>query len=194
MQTVLGPIVTADEVCVAVEDTLKAWLPAMFAAMGVADQLEAPKSWRQVPTVEALREAAMPSAGTATPGWSTEPERDEDGNLQITWRVNVLFFVRGDDYEQTQRHTRLYAAAASTVLMQQHTLLGFATATDVVSETYEPINDGARTLGGALIEVDVTVSDARNDVAAQDGLPPAPLPDLAVADSVTVTVVQPVTT
>lgn len=194
MNTVLGPIVTADEVCLAVENTLRAWLPPMFDAMGVTDELEAPKTWRQVPTVDALKEAAMPAAGTATPGWSGEPERDEDGNLQITWRVNVLFFVRGNDYEQTQRHTRLYAAAASTVLMQQHTLLGFATATDVVGETYEPINDGARTLGAALIEVDVTVSDARNDLMAPDGQPPVPLPEQTVADEVTVTVVQPVTT
>src|SRR4051812_20164656 len=155
MQTSIGPIVTADEACAAVENTLRAWLPVAFTAMGIADEVKEPATYRQVPTADALRSAAFPAVGISSPGWTDPPERDEDGNMRITWRVNVLAFVRGDDYEATQRNTRNYAAAIATILDQQKTLLGFAAGTEVVGETYEPIRDGARTIGGALVEVNV---------------------------------------
>lgn len=185
MQTLLGPIVTADEVCVAVEATLRAWLPAMLTAMGVADDLEAPKGYRQTPTVEALQKAEdqLPAIGISSPGLADEPIRDEDGNLRLVWRVFVVAYVRGEDYEQTQRNTRNYAAAIATILLQQSTLFDFASDTMLVSEGYEPIDIGARTLGGAIVEVNVAVDEARNDLGAPIGAPPDPLPaTVAVAE------------
>lgn len=184
MDTALGPVVTADEVCQAVQATLEAWMPTALAAFAAAldePELDAPHDYEQVPTVDALTSADLPSVGILTPGLAAPPVRDEDGNLQCTWRVNVVAFIRGDDYAVTQHNTRLYAAAIATILTQQHTLLGFAAGTRLVAEDYEPITAGARTLGGALVSVDVTVDDARNDLAVLDGPPPI-TPDTVVAE------------
>lgn len=191
MDTALGPILTAGETCVAVENTLRVWLPVALTAMGVGDDdnMSAPKTYRQVPTLDALREAAFPTIGITSPGFAAPPERDEDGNLRIVWRIFVGAYLRGDDYEQTQANTRNYAAAISTVLVQQATLLGFASGTTLVSEDYEPIDDGARTLGGAVIEVLVAVDDARNDLAAPDGPPPDDLTGPTLVDTVAVDVI-----
>lgn len=188
MLTALGPIVTADEVCLAVEATLRAWLPVAIDAMGVADDFDTPHTYRQVPSTAALHEADLPAAGISSPGWATAPVRDEDGNLRAVWRVNVVFYLRGEDYEATQRNTRNMAAAAATILAQQKTLMGFAHATAVVGENYGPLVTESRTLGEAIIEVDVTVDDARNDLAAPDGPPPTPLPGSPATVAVTVDV------
>lgn len=174
MDTALGPILTADETCVAVENTLRAWLPVMLDAMGVRDDdnMSPPKNYEQVPTLDALHDAAFPSVGITSPGFAGPPERDEAGNLRIVWRIFIGAYLRGGTYKETQTNTRNYAAAISTVLIQQATLLGFASGTSLVSEDYEPIDTGARTLGGAVIEVLVSVDDARNDLSAPDGQPP----------------------
>jgi hypothetical protein len=77
----------------------------MLEAMGVADEIDPPRHYTQVPSVDAAGQetADLPAVGILSSGWSDAPERDEDGNLQITWRVNVVAFIRGDDYATTQR-------------------------------------------------------------------------------------------
>jgi hypothetical protein len=180
MDTPIGRIVTADEVCDAVSSTLQAWLPVVLPLLD--DELEQPNDYQQVPDQEAIETAALPTVGIFTPGLSEEPVRDSDGDLDLTWRVTVVAFVRGDDYSQTQHRTRLFAAAISTVLIQQKTLLGFADSTRLVSEEYEPVTTGARTIGGAIVEVDVKVCGARNDLGAPDQVPPDDLSTHVVTD------------
>lgn len=193
MDTTLGPVVTADEVCAAVEATLRAWMPTAIEALGISDSVDPPHDYKQLPTAEALRSADLPACGISSPGFADAPIRDEDGNLLITWRVVVVAYMRGADYAETQSLTRTYAAAIRTILVQQKTLLGFANGTELISEGYEPVNDGARTLGGAILEIDVQISDAVNDMAAADGLPPVPLPAPVVADEIDITVARSVT-
>lgn len=160
-------IVTADDLCRAAQQVLTQQLPGLLTELGLtgddvprADRYEEPKTWAQVPTLEALQAASTPAAAITSTGTVGEPRRSSLG-YDATWRIRVGIFDRGHDYDNTAARARTWAALVRAVLVLNPTLGGVATSTRWVGETYRqfPQVGAARTLGGCAVDVDVT---ARN--------------------------------
>ena len=157
METPDGPIVTADEVCRDVEACLRKHLPELAAAA----ELQAVKQWQQVPTEEALSNADVPGIAITIPGLTDAPTRDIKG-VKAVWRVAVAAYDRGEDYADTTRRTRTWAALIRAVLVR-HLAADSALVHEVawVGEEYALAPAAAaRTLGGGAVAVDVTVREA----------------------------------
>jgi hypothetical protein len=151
MDTLLGPLVTADEACAAVEASLRAALPAAAADLG----LTAIQEWQQVPTDDALTSAAVPAVAISSPGDAREPRRTAAG-YEIPYRVSVAIFDRGENHGDTQRRIRIWAALLTAALAQNQTLGGFAKRLTVIEQRIaDPGRGAARTLGGCSVSVDI---------------------------------------
>lgn len=163
-------LVTADDVCVALETTLETHMPRVLEAMGW-DNLSAVTSWSQVPTADALSSANLPAGTIESPGLTGPPVRNGEGGWDATWRVAAGIFDRGDDYDETAATVRRWAAAIRTAAMADVTLGGLAEQLVWVGEDYarRPERNQARTLGGCAVAFDVTVHNV-----VELPLPPAP--------------------
>lgn len=182
----IGHVTTADEVCGAAEDTLRAWLPQMLAA--IAEQqgippanLRTPRSWEQLPAPPTLRDLPtdqLPGLFVSSPGLAAAPTIDGDGDYSALWTVSVFVADRGASFRETQQLVRAHAAAVRTVLTQQPTLGGRVNGTSWVGEDYARLGEpGARTIGACVVDVAVRVSRSHNIYAVPAGLPPADLGD-----------------
>lgn len=160
------PLLTADDLCVAAETVLKEHLPPLAAARG----LEPVRTWKQLPTPEALTAANLPGIAVTSPGLTKPPTRRASG-WDATWRVVVGGFVRGRDHDATAARVRDWAAVIRQVIVQHPTLGGVATGVDWVGEEYaeRPERSSARTLGGCAVAFDVT---ARNVIDTEVYVPP----------------------
>jgi hypothetical protein len=149
-------VVTAHDVCTAIEALLTDHLPGWAAAAGLA----AVRRWDQLPTPEALSAAATPAGAITSPGLTAPPTRRR-GAYEATWRIAVAVYDRGSDHTDTQRRARTWAALVRTVLIGHPHLGGLARDLQWVGEDYAPIPGvgAARTLGGCVVAVDVTVAD-----------------------------------
>jgi len=158
MDTPDGPVVTCDEILVEVELCLSTYLPAYAAAAG----LSTVTGWQQLPTTEALTSAVFPVGAITSPGLADTPTRDGQG-WNATWRIAVAVYDRGEDYAQTARRARTWAALVRSVLTR-HLLEDSEVVRDVllVGEDYalRPETSSARTLGGGAVALDVLVHGA----------------------------------
>lgn len=156
MDTAAGVVVTADEICQAVELVLRQYLPALAAGAGLAPVEE----WQQLPTAEALSTAQFPAIAVTTPGLADTPTRTGRG-VNAVWRIAVGVYDRGGSHAQTAGNVRKWAALIRTVLLQD--LAGdIVWQVTWVGEEYalRPEVSSARTLGGAAVAVDVAVHTA----------------------------------
>lgn len=160
-------LVTADTVCSAVESAMVAHVPLVLTAAGLTvgrgpGRFNAPRSWRQVPTLEALRAAArdLPAGAVTSPGMSGPPERTPTGYASV-FRVEVGVFDRGDDWNTTATRIRTWAAVIRAAAFVDASLGGVSSGLTWVSESYRRYVDGTndRTLGGCSVEFDVRVDD-----------------------------------
>lgn len=157
----IGPLVSVDEVCEAVESTLTAWLPSVLAEIAAAKSLTLPvPTAYDMPDAAALRNdrAALPALAVSSPGLASPPVRDGDGVYEATWRVVVTAFARADSYRATARAVRGYALAVRTCLVQHQDLGGIAAHVGWVGEEYAALDSRvARTLGAGFVTFTVTV-------------------------------------
>lgn len=153
-------LVTADDICKALQATLVTNVPAVLAAMGWAEDLGQVKSWAQVPTLEALSESKLPAGAIESPGLVRPPARNGEGGVDVTWRVVAGMYARGDDYDETASIIRRWAAAIRAAALADVTLGGVVDGLDWVGEEYarRPERASARTLAGCGVAFDVTVS------------------------------------
>lgn len=149
-------VVTADDVCQAVENVLTEHLPGWAAAAGLG-QL---RTWQQLPTPQAITSAALPVGAITSPGLTGPPTKRRD-TYEATWRVAVAIYDRGTDHSDTQSRARRWAALIRTVLVQHPRLGGLALRLAWVGEDYAllPDQSSARTLAGCAVALDVTVDD-----------------------------------
>lgn len=152
-------LITADDVCKALEVSIAAFLPLVIEAQDWAEQLQQVRSWTQVPTEDALDEADLPAGRVTSPGLTGPPARNEDGGLDATWRVSAGMYDRGDDYDETAATIRKWAAAIRAAALADVTLGGVVESLTWVGEDYarRPERTSARTLAGCAVAFDVTV-------------------------------------
>lgn len=158
-------LITADDLCVAAAEILAEHLPAVVAAMGWDEDSVAPlapvTTWEQVPTLEALTAAEMPAGAVTSPGLAETPTRRERGRHDAVWRISVGVYDRGDDYHETARRVRRWAAAVRATLLEHRTLNGVADGVWWRGEEYrqKPNAGAARTLGGCAVAFDVKAAN-----------------------------------
>lgn len=154
-------LVTADDLCRAVEAVLAADLPGWAAAAGLVEPGEpGVRTWQQLPTPEALSSATFPAGAITSPGLTGPPAKSRNG-YDATWRLAVAVYDRGTDHADTAGRVRRWAALVRTVLVSSSRLGGLAYSVTWVGEDYaaraEP--GSARTLGGCSVAFDVLVRD-----------------------------------
>lgn len=168
------PLLSANDLCAAVEAVLREHLPDLAASRG----LDPVRTWQQLPTLDALTAANLPGIAVTSPGLSTTPTRRAT-RYDATWRIVVGCFVRATDHATTAAATRDWAAVIRQVMLQHPTLGGVATGVEWAGEEYaeRPERSSARTLGGCAVALDVTarnVIDAEPYVVPDPDAPPAP--------------------
>ncbi|XBB66863.1 hypothetical protein ABFU82_22565 [Nocardioides sp. WV_118_6] len=170
----MPPIVSADQLCVALEDTLKTHLVATMATLGyVDDDYDRIKTWQQVPTLAALTTAQLPGIAIASPGLVAPPSYSAaSGTYTATWRLAVGIYVRGRDHADTQARTRNWCAGIRLTALGHKSLGGVAKRTTWTGEEYadRPGRETARTLAGGVVALNVTADLIADPTAGN--LPP----------------------
>lgn len=159
-------LITADDLCAGAQTVLAAQLEALIEALGLDEGRRpylVPKTWDQVPTLEAVQKALGPNraAGAITSTGLVGTPRTSRSGIDATWLIRVGIFDRGSDYNVTAERVRTWAALVRAVMLHNPTLAGVATGVRWVAETYRnyPQKEVARTLGGCTVDFHV---DARN--------------------------------
>ncbi len=168
-------VITADDLCVAVEQVLAEHLYPTVQLLGWHDDLEEKvEDWHQVPDLDVLRSASLPTGAISSPGLTDLPTKTSSGT-DATWRVVVGIYERGISYDDTSRRLRRWAAAVRATLLAHKSLNQTASGLRWVGEEYAEIPDArsARTIGGCTVAVDVT---ARNVVDLSPTVPTVTTP------------------
>lgn len=177
----MGPVISGRDVRIAVENTLKLWLPSTLAhvcrAAGLAsDALKPPRdqSYHRMVSAEQLLNASeqLPAIVVATPDdtW----DRDADGVYRSEWATLVSVATRGRNHDETADHNDLYRAAIRLTLAQHGSLGGFAAGVTVLGGSYEPIGEGDRTIMRGTVEATVVVDSALIDTTGPKEPPENP--------------------
>lgn len=181
-------LVTADDLCVAAETILKTQLGPLIEVLGLdapdsTKPFTVPKTWAQVPTLEAIQSAQVPAGAITSAGTVGTPRESQTG-LDTTFRLRIGMFDRGSDYSDTAHRVRTWAALIRGVMLRNRSLGGIATGLRFVTEAYRqyPQVNVARTLGGCAVEFDADVHNIA-DLSALDG-------DLPVVESTHSTVIK----
>lgn len=181
---VFGRIVSGKMVRVAMRDHVRRWFPTYIAEVARNDgrRPEEMPLFRSFPSALDMPdgkflEDQMPSCVIVAPGLIEEPTKHR--GLYITrWAVAVGAAVSGQDRESTFDLSELYAAALRSLVMQNPSLGGFATATDWMGERYDDIpNDMSRTLAAGTVQFSVEVQGALDASAGPDAPLVDPIPD-----------------
>lgn len=182
-------LITADDVCDAVEEVLKDHLHELVVLLGwnAGKGLKPVTTWEQVPTLPALTSAKVPVGAITSGGLVDKPKRNGNGSYDATWRIAVGVWDRGDSYRDTARRVRRFAAAVRAALATHRSLGGLADSLVWVTEAYDEIPDrgSARTLGGAVVGFNVTVKNVLDPAAL------APLPGPPVTSTHTTVTTRP---
>lgn len=136
---VFGPLVTDEDIQVAVRDTIKDWLETYLAAIerhvGLEPRsLPLPRSY-VLEDSDQLRkgpEDQLPCIAILAPGTARAPEMDGEGNYRAAVVISVSAIVSAgglDSQANTSRLAKRYRKALEMLLVQQGSLGGFATAT-----------------------------------------------------------------
>lgn len=174
-----GTVLSADQVCSAVEGSLRAGykvtldLPPVLALLGdVRGRYRDITEWQQLPTIEALSTAKTPAVAITSPGLASAPTYQRSRNSwEVTWRVAIGVYERGADHQETQAKVRNWIAVLRITLQRDPTLGGVAKTLTWTGEEYNllPARQAARSLALGALAVDVIT-----DVPDLDfiGLPP----------------------
>lgn len=171
------PIITADDLCVAAELTLREHLPVVLQQLVDLEgehadpswrELEEVATWEQIPDWEALQAADFPAGAITSPGLVEAPTRKGRTTYDGTWRLVAGIYDRGGSFRETQRRARRWAAVLRVTLLEHPTLGGIATDLMWRGEEYRQLPQAkvARTLGGCAVAFDVTLRDVADLQAA----------------------------
>lgn len=162
-------IQSADQVLVALEDTLRATLPAVLELPEVKAHLGSRAAdyrpittWQQLPTLQAIATADYPAVAIMSPGLVQTPtlQRSRDA-WEVWWRAEVGIFDRhgvdDDGHRATQALVRNWIAWLRTAALRQQTLGGAARAVQWAGEEYDllPDRQQARTIGAGTLMLNI---------------------------------------
>lgn len=161
-------LITAGDLAEGMETVLVADLPGLIETLGLEDLLKPVRTWKQLPTIQALTEANMPAGAITSPGLASPPTR-KGSRVDATWRIVVSLFDRDVDHTATTQRIQQWAALIRAVGHRNPSLGGIATSTTWVGERYEliPARSAARTLAGCSVDFNVSA----RDVVDVDDLP-----------------------
>jgi hypothetical protein len=180
-------IFSADELCVAAEQVLRADLPKVIghhaAAARIGSGYGEIAEWQQLPTIEALSTARFPAIAITSAGLVTPPATDAGRQLRATWRIVVGVYDRGRDHADTQARIRDWCALIRTSLLRHRSLGGVAESVTWTGEEFAllPNRNQARTIAAGAVAFDVT---ARLLSVADDDASGAPQVESLVLDRV----------
>ncbi len=153
-------IASSDELCVALEETLRTHLAETITMLGWDTSVFKPiREWQQLPTIEALSSAAFPAIAIASPGLQGQPAHSRaDGGYRATWRIGVGIYDRGKNHADTQARVRDWCAAIRLTARAHRSLGGVATGVAWAGDRYElmPNRNQARTFGAGAVALDVS--------------------------------------
>lgn len=176
-------ILSVDQLCTAVEDTLLASIadivtqPAFQTLLGDgADTYLATeiKTWQQLPTIEAISTAKLPAVAITSPGLVDPPVFSRSSkSYDATWRLAIGIYDRGRDHAETQARIRNWCALLRVALQSRPTLGGVAKGLTWTGEEYSliPQRNSARTLAAGAVAVDVR-AEVPHHTNLGAGLPP----------------------
>lgn len=157
-------LIGADDVCEAVEATLRARLPQILPLLPADPPLVMPATLEQLPTREtlvAVIQPGHPALTVSSPG-ADPAESDPDGEslapAGATWEVVVGVYASETDHERTATSVRRYVKAVRAALTVW-ALPGLEASVAWLGEEYDgiPDRDRARTLGAGQVRVAVHV-------------------------------------
>lgn len=190
----IGPLIGADDVCEAMEDTLTTWMPSVLtelAAIG-KPELAAPATYEQLPDEATSTTAVFPAVIISSPGLADTPERHGDGSYTLCWSIIVSFIIRQKSYRTTAKAVRVYATAIRTAVEQHGVDIADAQVT-YTDENYARLpSSAARTLGMGHVAFEVIVPNAMNDTNAPAEPPPTgdTTPDFTTQTTADVTLIK----
>ena len=155
------PILSADQLCRALEQVLVDHLPSTMTAHGltVAAGYKPVTTWQQVPTIAALSQARYPAGAITSTGLVRAPKWIASKQAhEAVWRLVVGVYARGRDHDTTAALVRDYAAAVRTTVLTRKSLGGLANALEWQGEEFAllPGRESARTIGAGAVAFDVT--------------------------------------
>jgi hypothetical protein len=156
------PIASVDELCVGVENALRAHLVGVMDDLGFTDPIyDVVKTWQQLPTTTALVAASLPGVAVSAAGLVDAPVYSRSsGTWTTTWRIAVGIYERGKNHADTQARVRNWCAGIRTTLVLHKSLGGLASALSWSGEEYAlvPDREQARTIAAAAVAFDVTAT------------------------------------
>lgn len=172
------PILSVDEICVAVQTTLEAELPAALVALE-REHLGEIKDWKQLPEIKALVTARVPAVAITSAGLVTAPVlRNSSGTYDTTWRIAIGIYERGRNHDETQKRVRDWCACIRLTLLSNPSLGGVSSNLIWSGEEFDliPDRDSARTVAIGAVAVNV-------DAQMLAALPPTVGPDVESVES-----------
>lgn len=171
----IGPLIGADDVCEAVEATLRLWLPSVLDEQEASGRprLSDPATFEQLPDEAASTSAKFPAVIVSSPGLTGQPMFHGDGTADAVWSVVVSVITRGAGYRDTASTVRRYCTALRTTLTQHSDLGGLAEYTLWLDESYARLpNEVARSMAMGHVGFAVKVPAVLNVLLGPDS-PPA---------------------
>lgn len=190
MQDLYGPLAGGFSCIIAVENTLKQWLPAYLAefnrSLG-ATVLKEPKTYEFRPTYSTAPRDKSPVLLVDCAETSDVPQRLNSG-IRAKWNVDVgVWLYGGTDWRQVQAVTYAYMAAIRAAVVQQGPNQEFIETAKWVGENYgEQDHSATITTGMGLVHFEISVLNAMSPFGGPSSTsipsltPPAPTPVIEV--------------
>ena len=196
MTDIFGATVVADDLEVAIINTLETWFPVYIREIEVqspaapnprnipADSLPLPNSYLTADKIDREASDQLPSIVVVSPGLSgrNAPRQEGDGTFRAPFSVAVGVFVSAPNRPQTKRLVRLYTAIVRMIMLQKQSYGGFADGTTWLDESYDDnfnfVDQKTIGAGSVIFEVWVAgVVDRYGGPAAYGQPTPAPNPN-----------------
>jgi hypothetical protein len=164
----VGPLITGDDVVVAVTEIVRKWMPWYLAEierrLGMAPRhLPMFKSFVTVTDPDHWAEDQLPGCMVVAPGLMDTPVTRGDGKIEAQWQVAVAAVVSGQDSSGSFRLAQWYAACIRALMVQHQSLDGFSEQVDWVDEAYDDYTfEDARTMASGLVAFVVLTAEAVN--------------------------------
>lgn len=151
-------VISADELCLAMENTLRDHLPTTLTQLEW-DHLPAIREWQQLPSLDALASAAFPAIAVSPSGVTGAPAYSQaEQAYRTTYRIAVGVWDRGANHAETQKRARDWCAAIRLTVRAHRSLGGVALGSVWAGDRFQltPNRDQARTFAGGAVAFDVS--------------------------------------
>jgi hypothetical protein len=164
--SIYGPIFPAHLLSNALADTVKLWIEEYLRETerqnGIDYELPSFASYNKRPQTERWIEEQLPALIFVIPGLAEVPVKDGEGNYTAAFRVGAAIFNIGQDKDNTDTNSKMYAAVRA-ILLQQSGLGGLSDGISWEGENYDQgPTEAGRTLGTAVVDFIVRIPGVVN--------------------------------